>query len=452
MNRGSSGIYTLSYIDPPVSSGGGGSGVTSVNSLTGAVILSAGTNITLVPVGNTITINSSGSGSGTVTSIGMTVPSSILSVTPASITTSGTFAISLATQIAQTFWAGPTSGSAATPTFRAIGAGDIPTTLIGQTSGIISEPASPGVTTESFFGEFAGQSGGSLDRTTFLGSLAGFSATSAIASTFVGFSAGESAAAANFSVFIGENAGLSATNSSQAVMVGAGAGNGGTNCNDSVFVGQVAGNMAPNANNCIFIGQQCGSSDTANNSSSGWNILLGGLLQTGGYKRSILIGTSATGFKTNTRDDQLMIMDTVTNFRLSGVEYNYTSSQGAANTFWRNDGSGNLTWAAANFIPLTIVTVAYGTTTTVPNSNINYIVTTSSGATTFTLPTGTNAPVGTVLIFSDLDAIASSSNITLDAGAGNTVNGPTINQTFTMNINGESITLVKATSSAWKIQ
>lgn len=40
--------------------GGGSSGVASVNALTGAVILAAGTDISLVPSGNTITINSTG--------------------------------------------------------------------------------------------------------------------------------------------------------------------------------------------------------------------------------------------------------------------------------------------------------------------------------------------------------------------------------------------------------
>jgi len=40
------------------------SGVTSFNSLTGGVVLSAGTNIALATVGNTITINASGGGGG----------------------------------------------------------------------------------------------------------------------------------------------------------------------------------------------------------------------------------------------------------------------------------------------------------------------------------------------------------------------------------------------------
>ncbi len=64
-------------------------------------------------------------GTGTVTSVAMTVPS-IMLIGGSPITTSGTLAITLATETANTFFAGPTSGGAATPTFRAIGAGDIP--------------------------------------------------------------------------------------------------------------------------------------------------------------------------------------------------------------------------------------------------------------------------------------------------------------------------------------
>lgn len=49
---------------------GSGSGVSSLNTLTGAVTLAAGTNITLVPVGNTITINSTGGGGSPLTTKG----------------------------------------------------------------------------------------------------------------------------------------------------------------------------------------------------------------------------------------------------------------------------------------------------------------------------------------------------------------------------------------------
>jgi hypothetical protein len=47
---------------------GGGSGVSSLNSLTGALNITAGTNITVTPSGSSIQISSSGSGSGTVNS------------------------------------------------------------------------------------------------------------------------------------------------------------------------------------------------------------------------------------------------------------------------------------------------------------------------------------------------------------------------------------------------
>lgn len=65
--------------------------VTSINGLTGSVILAAGTNITLPITGNTITINSTGGGSGTVTSV-----ATDSTLTGGTITTTGTLGINLA--------------------------------------------------------------------------------------------------------------------------------------------------------------------------------------------------------------------------------------------------------------------------------------------------------------------------------------------------------------------
>lgn len=81
-----------------------------------------------------ITVNAKGlitaaangsSGSGTVTSVALTVPS-FLAVSGSPITTSGTLAVTLNTETANTVFAGPTSGGAATPTFRALVAADLP--------------------------------------------------------------------------------------------------------------------------------------------------------------------------------------------------------------------------------------------------------------------------------------------------------------------------------------
>lgn len=64
-------------------------------------------------------------GVGTVTSVGLSAPS-ILSVAGSPVTSTGTLALSLATQAANLVFAGPTSGGDAAPTFRALVAADIP--------------------------------------------------------------------------------------------------------------------------------------------------------------------------------------------------------------------------------------------------------------------------------------------------------------------------------------
>jgi hypothetical protein len=64
-------------------------------------------------------------GIGTVTSVAQTVPVEF-SIAGSPVTTSGTLAITKATQSANTVWAGPTTGLDAQPAFRALVAEDIP--------------------------------------------------------------------------------------------------------------------------------------------------------------------------------------------------------------------------------------------------------------------------------------------------------------------------------------
>lgn len=68
------------------------------------------------------------SGSGTVSSVGMTGDGVIFNatVTGSPVTSTGTLVPALLTKTANTVLAGPTTGSAATPTFRALVAADIP--------------------------------------------------------------------------------------------------------------------------------------------------------------------------------------------------------------------------------------------------------------------------------------------------------------------------------------
>ena len=65
-------------------------------------------------------------GSGTVTSVGLSLPS-IFSVSGSPVTSSGTLTGSFATESANIVFAGPSSGSAAQPTFRSLVAADVPT-------------------------------------------------------------------------------------------------------------------------------------------------------------------------------------------------------------------------------------------------------------------------------------------------------------------------------------
>ena len=76
------------------------------------------------PNPDTVTPLASPGGGGTVTSVAQTVPVEF-SVAGSPVTTFGTLAISKVNQNANTVWAGPTTGAAAVPTFRALVAADI---------------------------------------------------------------------------------------------------------------------------------------------------------------------------------------------------------------------------------------------------------------------------------------------------------------------------------------
>lgn len=101
---------------------------TGVTLESGSVAPAASTD-TLYNIGGNLYFNgvlvATSAGVGTVTSVGLTVPA-IFSVSGSPVTSSGTLAVTLAAQTANLVWAGPASGGAATPTFRALVAADIP--------------------------------------------------------------------------------------------------------------------------------------------------------------------------------------------------------------------------------------------------------------------------------------------------------------------------------------
>lgn len=67
-------------------------------------------------------------GSGTVTSVGLTLPGEF-AVADSPITTAGTLAATKVNQAPNSVWAGPASGGSAPPAFRSLAAADIPFTL-----------------------------------------------------------------------------------------------------------------------------------------------------------------------------------------------------------------------------------------------------------------------------------------------------------------------------------
>lgn len=74
-------------------------------------------------------------GGGTVTSVAISAPTSVFDVSGSPVTSSGTLALSFDNQSANTVFAGPSSGGATTPGFRALTASDIPTIAASQVTG-----------------------------------------------------------------------------------------------------------------------------------------------------------------------------------------------------------------------------------------------------------------------------------------------------------------------------
>jgi len=113
------------------------------------------------------------SGTGTVTSVALSLPS-IFSVSGSPVTSSGTLTGTLATQSANLVFAGPSSGSAAAPTFRSLVAADIPALSYAPTAGSTSITTLGTITTGTWNGSVLGAAyGGTGEAGTLTGILYG---------------------------------------------------------------------------------------------------------------------------------------------------------------------------------------------------------------------------------------------------------------------------------------
>ncbi|MGH9482353.1 MAG: hypothetical protein ACRD1L_09705, partial [Terriglobales bacterium] len=81
-----------------------------------------------------------GGGSGTVTSVGLALPS-VFTVSDSPVTIAGTLTGALASQLANTVFAGPSSGAASAPAFRGLAGADLPAPSASTLGGIESQVA-----------------------------------------------------------------------------------------------------------------------------------------------------------------------------------------------------------------------------------------------------------------------------------------------------------------------
>lgn len=115
--------------DINVANGTGAAGNPTISSANTGVAAGYYTNanITVTAMGK-LTAASSGSASGTVTSVGLASPSQF-TVTGSPVTGSGTLTFAWNVQAVNTVLAGPSSGSSAAPTFRSLVVSDIPNVI-----------------------------------------------------------------------------------------------------------------------------------------------------------------------------------------------------------------------------------------------------------------------------------------------------------------------------------
>jgi hypothetical protein len=226
--------------------------------------------------------------------------------------------------------------------------------------------------TNASYSNFSGASAGSgatdAHNANFFGQNAGNLALSANNANFFGQNAGDGATNSAYSNFFGKSSGISATDASYSNFIGHYSGYTASSASNSNFIGYYAGASATTASNSIFIGKKAGFNDTVDNTANAnnWSILIGYNTRTGGYGNSILLGgSSSTTAITNTKANQFMLADTITDVRWRGVEYTLPSAQGSANSIISNDGSGTLSWTnTPTLTSLTTPLILGGTGTT----------------------------------------------------------------------------------------
>jgi hypothetical protein len=125
-NTYSDAALTVANANPVVAGGVG-----DANGVWGAIFLGSGDYTVVLKDEDGNTVWTSGAqpvsaDSSGVTSVGLTMPTSVFNVANSPVTGSGTLAVTFDDQTANTLFAGPSTGAAAAPTFRAMALADLP--------------------------------------------------------------------------------------------------------------------------------------------------------------------------------------------------------------------------------------------------------------------------------------------------------------------------------------
>ena len=290
--------------------------VKSFNGLTDNVTLAAGSNITITPSGNTLTIASTGGGSGGILNQTTTQAGANFNIS-GNGTASAFFANFVA---ADDFRIGSgdssilnsTGGVLRVGVGSGIGAGGNQNTFVGNNSGdnagtsdnntfagYQSGRLASGVTGgNSFFGAFSGggatggfnsffgvRSGGQTttgSSNSFFGANSGFNNTTGIDNAFFGADAGKSNQNGNYNSFFGFKAGESNIGGTSLL-------NGANNA----FFGTFAGQTNSNGQNNVFVGFQAGKTNSNGSENTFVGVNTG--ITNGGENRNTFIGANADG-------------------------------------------------------------------------------------------------------------------------------------------------------------
>ena len=257
------------YVDLPVE-GGGGSGVTSLNSQTGDLNLIAGSNVTITPGLGTLTIAASNGGGGTVTSVSVTSANGLAGTVTNPTTTP---AISLSTTVTGVLKGNGTAISAATAGTDYV----IPSGSITGTSGNITATSNSTLTTLSSLSLPGSQVTGNIS-----GSAANITATSnSTLTTLSALSLPGSQVTGNIS---GTASNITATSNSTLTTLSA----------LSLPGSQVSGNIAGNAANVTgTVAVANGGTGTTNGSITGTGALT---FAAGGSSQNVTLTPSGSGY------------------------------------------------------------------------------------------------------------------------------------------------------------